>query len=124
MNKHTPGPLHVIQLDKWPFNISIVDANGNEIFFDHRHAYGSTQYTVAEVMAGSCFDNQETKAAAIESNARQVADAYLRAAAPDLLAALRDLLKYPAGDYSSHGDFDAAYAAAKAAVSKATGEPA
>lgn len=52
------------------------------------------------------------------------ANARLIAASPKLLSALRDLLKYHSGDYSSHGDFDAAYAAAYSAVYEATGEPA
>lgn len=111
---HTPGPLFVEQPGNWPFNILIVDGAGNEIFFERRHAYGSNQSTVAEVMTGSCFSNPETRAAAIESNGRQLADAYLRAAAPCLLAALKGVLRV--ADRQTD-EFDAA----RAAIAKAEG---
>lgn len=88
---HTPGPLFVRQPDKWPFHILTVNEQGQDIFSEHRHAYGTNQATVAEVLSGSCFGNPETRAAAVESNGRQLADAYLRAAAPELLAALQGL---------------------------------
>lgn len=88
MSAHTPGPLFVKQENKWPFSIRTVNFDGQEVFFEGRHAYGTCQKTVAEVMEGTCFKNSETRMAAVESNARQVADAYLRAAAPELLSAL------------------------------------
>jgi hypothetical protein len=93
--KHTPGPLFVRQPEKWPFNIEIVDAAGAVVFEERRYAYGSRQETVEDVMTGYGMrssldpDMQEKSVAA---NEKQLADAYLRAAAPELLEALEDAL--------------------------------
>ncbi len=114
MSGHTEGPLYVMQLDVFPFLITTVDKDGNEIFCETRYAYGTGQKTVDDVMNGSCFSNPEGRSAAVESNERQLADAYLRAAAPDLLAALQGVLRV--ADRQTD-EFDAA----RAAIAKAEG---
>jgi hypothetical protein len=113
MGKHTPGPLFVVQPEKWPFDIQTVDANGNVVFSERRMAYGSNQKTIADVMDGHGFKDKREEA--VEWNARQLADAYLRAAAPDLLQALQ---KIHANGYTNMADHDMV----ASAIAKATGE--
>lgn len=89
--KHTLGPLSVHQPEQWPFDIQIVDAEGNVVFQEGRYAYGTGQKTIEDVMSGYGFTkDRET---VIESNERQLADAILRAAAPDLLASLQEMVE-------------------------------
>jgi hypothetical protein len=91
--KFTKGPLFVVQPDKWPFNIEIVDTAGELVFEERRHSYSTSHKTVEDVMNCVGFhntrDGPEFADRAIAANERQLADAYLRAAAPDLFEALR-----------------------------------
>lgn len=116
MSKHTPGPLFIKQPNKWPFDIQTVDANGDVVFSERRMAYGSNQKTIADVMDGYGFKDKRDEA--VEWNARQLADAYLRAAAPELLEALESVLS---NCLDSQG-LVSAHAKARAAISKAKGE--
>ena len=111
MSKHTPGPLFVVQPEKWPFDIQTIDASGNVVFSERRMAYGSNQKTVADVMHGHGFKDKRDEA--VEWNARQLADAYLRAAAPELLEALVALIEC---DHTTNE----LWQAARDAVAKAT----
>ena len=54
------------------------------------------------------------------SEETQEANARLIASAPELLAALQELLKFPSGQYSEDNGFDAACLKAEAAIAKAT----
>ena len=65
--KHTPGPLTVRQLDKFPFYIETINSDGKVVFKEDRYAFGTGQETVSEVMAGSCFKGKDRKLA-IEAN--------------------------------------------------------
>ena len=122
--KFTKGPLFVVQPDKWPFNIEIVDTAGELVFEEHRHSYSTSHKTVEDVMNCVGFrntrDDPEFVDRAIAANERQLADAYLRAAAPDLLEALRLCydhcrLYYPEVEHNNVGE------AVRAALRKATG---
>ena len=115
---HTPGPLSVVQHNKWPFDILTVDGAGNEIFREVRKAAGSSQSTVAEVMSGQCFKGKFDRDSAIAANGRQLADAKLRAAAPDLLEALTRLLDDDEANLTLQGRRNLA----RAAIAKATAQ--
>lgn len=142
--KHTPGPLIVRQPESFPFDIQIVDSNGDVVFRESRYAYATKQETVKDVMQGHGFPFNQ-RDAVIEANERQLADARLRAAAPDLLDALNEMLNdiegligESAGVYGLHMNGDLApwseleeggrferlssMSKARAAIAKATGE--
>lgn len=89
--KHTPGPLFVVHVDKYPFDIQIQDAHGNVIHQEPRYAHSTQARSIADVMSGVGFRGKE-KDEAVAANARQLADICLRAAAPDLLEALRSTI--------------------------------
>jgi hypothetical protein len=89
--KHTPGPLFVRQPEKWPFNIEIVDAAGAVVFEERRYSYSTSHTTINDVMTASGFRMEDAELA-ITGNERQLADAYLRAAAPELFEALEDAI--------------------------------
>lgn len=99
--QHTPGP--------W---IIRVGTNLLTRYIDFTGTPDHTACTVAEIWPeDDCGESIEMA----EANARLIA------AAPDLLEALRLLLDYPSGQYSSRGDYDAAYEKASVAIAKATG---
>jgi hypothetical protein len=91
--KHTPGPLFVRQPEKYPFPVEIVNESGEVVFSEQRHAHGTGQKTVQDAMEArnmryrGCPDDFVDNC--IAANERQLADAYLRAAAPEMLAALK-----------------------------------
>jgi hypothetical protein len=109
--KWTPGPLRVVQPDKWPFDILTVDSDFNEVFVEGRHAYSSLQKTVADVMRAHGFPHAEREDV-IATLERQVADAHLRAAAPELYEALNEFVEH----------FGDPFRNARAALARARGE--
>lgn len=118
MSKHTPGPLTVRQSEQWPFDIQIVDESGNVVFQESRYAYGTGQKTIEDVMTGYGFTKDRD--AVIESNERQLADAMLRAAAPELLEAARLAWQEMCHTTSPRNSFTDALDALDAAITKAT----
>lgn len=119
----TPGPLTVNQPAKWPFNIQIVDASGHIVFEERRYAYGSNQNSIDDVMACKGFRASKTDPDFIErsmaANKRQVADAYLRAAAPELFEAAQWAANYI--DTIIDPNAMAVLGCLRAAIAKATG---
>lgn len=120
--KFTAGPLFVRQPAKWPFNIEIVDANGTVVFDERRYAYSTNHKSIEDVMTAYRFDRDDVDSA-VAGNERQLADAYLRAAAPELFDALRLCydhcrLYHPEVERNNVGE------AVRAALAKALGEPA
>ena len=86
--KYTPGPLLVSFGTKWPFEILITNESGSVVYRDTLPCHSSKDKTFEEAL--NCWNfkaSEQEEYAAI--NKRAVADAYLRAAAPDLLAALK-----------------------------------
>lgn len=91
MNKHTPKQLSVSFGTKWPFEILIINESGSVVYRDTLPCYSSKDKTFEEAL--NCWNfkgSEQEEYAAI--NKRAVADAYLRAAAPDLLEALSGML--------------------------------
>ncbi|HEX8894413.1 MAG TPA: hypothetical protein VF783_13875 [Terriglobales bacterium] len=126
--KHTSGPLFVRQPAKWPFRIEIVDAAGEVVHSEARYAYSTKHETIEDVMTAHGFHRDDVDAA-VAGNERQLADAHLRAAAPDLLdvlKALHDAVDNYFGPSKTGAAwpkyFDAEMFAARAAISKALGE--
>ena len=113
---HTPGPLHVVTSNSWPFDISICDAQGSVVDVLRLPAHSTTHKTFADALNYRGIDHSEAGRCR-EANQRALADAHLRAAAPELLEALQKML-----DVWEHGGI-ATYpiGEARAAISKATG---
>lgn len=86
--KHTPGPLHVVTSNSWPFDISICDAQGAVVDVLRLPAHSTAHKTFAEAMNYRGTEHSEA-ARCREANQRALADAHLRAAAPDLLEAAK-----------------------------------
>ena len=113
--KHTPGPLSVSFGTKWPFEILIINESGGVVYRESLPCHSSKDKNFEEALNCWNFKASEGKEyAAI--NHRAVADAYLRAAAPDLLEALKrckfDSLNMTLEDREF----------CRAAIAKATGE--
>ena len=86
--KHTSGPLTVSVEDKWPFHIVTKNAAG-EVVFSRGMPCNSTQHkNSAEAISGKGMDPEWN---AEWHNKCAIADEVVRAAAPDLLAALQTL---------------------------------
>ena len=122
--KYTKGPWFVRQEEKWPFYINIVDSNGQIISSEPRYAYSSKQETIEDVMTAYRFPKDE-RDAVIKANEIQLANAHLRAAAPELL----ELLERAVGRLEiAHRNGDSIMKEwvidARAAILKATGEQA
>ena len=101
--KHTPGP--------WEFLPKLTASENHKGFFVRSEkATGNGKWSLAEVHPGDEDGNLGN------------ANAALIAAAPDLLAALLELLEYPSGQYSESGDYDSACENALKAVEKASGD--
>lgn len=125
-SKHTPGPLFVRQPEKFPFNIEVVNEAGDVVFSERRYAYASGQESVQDVMAGVGFKAAD-RADVIDANQRQLADAFLRAAAPELLEALNQINDWLlcaaiATPEDMAGSFSDMQKLAESAIAKATGE--
>lgn len=91
--KHTPGPLSVSFGTKWPFEILIIDKSGNAVYQESLPCYSSKDKNFEEALNCWNFKASEQEKYA-EINHRAVADAYLRAAAPDLLNELLSILDW------------------------------
>ena len=118
--KHTPGPLSVSFGTKWPFEILIINESGNAVYQESLPCHSSKDKNFEEALNCLNFKASEREEyAAI--NHRAVADAYLRAAAPDLLRYLKEarrtleMWKDVAPAVSLCADIDAA-------IARATGE--
>ena len=120
MTKHTPGPLSVSFGTKWPFEILISNESGAVVYRQSLPCHSSKDKNFEEAL--NCWNfkaSEQEEYAAI--NHRAVADAYLRAAAPDLLRLLKEarrtleMWKDVAPAVSLCADIDAA-------IARATGE--
>lgn len=118
--KHTPGPLSVSFGTKWPFEILIINESGGVVYRESLPCHSSKDKNFEEAL--NCWNfkaSEQEEYAAI--NHRAVADAYLRAAAPDLLRYLKEarrtleMWKDVAPAVSLCADIDAA-------IARATGE--
>jgi len=118
--KHTSGPLSVSFGTKWPFEILISNESGAVIYRESLPCHSSKDKNFEEAL--NCLNfkaSEQEEYAAI--NHRAVADAYLRAAAPDLLRYLKEarrtleMWKDVAPAVSLCADIDAA-------IARATGE--
>lgn len=89
---HTPGPLTVRVDDELPFTIRTFNSSGECIFARDMPAWSTNQTSSAQAMRGAGL--LQDKDAAIAANRRAVADETLRAAAPDLLDALKALTEW------------------------------
>ena len=123
MSKHTPGPLSVSFGTKWPFEILIVNESGAVVDRQSLPCHSSKDKTFEEAL--NCWNfkaSEQEEYAAI--NKRAVADAYLRAAAPDLLEALQDVDALWMHHSIAHcdGKISPLHAKVIAAIAKATGE--
>jgi hypothetical protein len=126
MSGSTPGPLSVRQSEKWPFDLEIIDEEGNVILHERLHSHSTDQKTITDAMSGKYMGKHEELAAKV--NQKQLANMRLWAAAPDLLAALQLVIKYDECDSDRGVDMMLLYAeaiqAARAGIVKATGEQA
>lgn len=113
--QHTPGPLHVVTSNSWPFDISICDARGAVVDVLRLPAHSTAHKTFADALNYRGVDHSEAGRCR-EANQRALADAHLRAAAPELLEALQSVL---ANSLDSQGLADA-HKQARAAIAKAT----
>jgi hypothetical protein len=115
-SKHTPGPFFVRQPDVWPFDIEVVGPDGDVAWSERRVAHSARQKNLTDCMFAVGFDH-DRRPGIIASLERQLADIYVRAAAPDLLEALSELLAHTSfmGIASHYDDM------ARAAIAKAEG---
>ena len=122
--KHTPGPLSISFGTKWPFEILIINGSGGVVYRESLPCHSSKDKTFEEAL--NCLNfkaSEQEEYAAI--NKRAVADAYLRAAAPDLLEALRGMFAMWRSVCRAQGwepEHLAEAVRAQAAIAKATGE--
>jgi hypothetical protein len=84
---HTPGPFTVRVSPKWPFNIETLDSAGEVVFSRVMPANSTDHMTIEDVLAAKGMEP-----ACAEANRRALVDEILRAAAPDLAAAMQGLL--------------------------------
>ena len=124
MSDFTPGPLSVSFGIKWPFEILIINESGAVVYRDTLPCHSSKDKTFEEAL--NCLNfkaSEQEEYAAI--NKRAVADAYLRAAAPELLESLRGMLAMWRSVCRAQGwepEHLIAAVHAQAAIAKATGE--
>ena len=122
--KHTPGPLSVSFGTKWPFEILIINESGAVVYRESLPCHSSKDNNFEEAL--NCLNfkaSEQEEYAAI--NHRAVADAYLKAAAPDLLEALRGMFAMWRSVCRAQGwepEHLAEAVRAQAAIAKATGE--
>ena len=91
--QHTPGPLYVKMDENWPFNINTFNAVGDLVFVEKLPCHSTRDESPQEALDCVNFvhENREEYS---EANHRALADAILRAAAPDLLAMIQELREY------------------------------
>jgi hypothetical protein len=124
--KFTKGPLHVEQQPSWPYRIDIVTTDGEIVESHDRVASSTRQKSLADCMAGVGFRGDE-RDEVVARMQRQMADAYLRCAAPELFNAVLNLLGLfdnPVYRRRLSGDplYDAAITHARLTVVSALGE--
>ncbi|GEM_PF-2654205 len=116
--KHTPGPLSVRVNERWPYDIETLSAAGEVVFSERMPAHSTKMRSHDDLWAGVGFPPNEREEI-VETNRRAVADATIRAAAPDLFEAAAEFCRrVEAGEIRSKRS----YAAFKAALSKATAQ--
>lgn len=128
---YTPGPLKAVQDAKYPFGFLIVNAAGVTIYSEVPRAYSSRDTCPEDVMSAKHFRPKERPA--IKAALRQQwADVQLRAAAPDLAEAHRQIAGIVAAPRSGSSEdrlkaaldaLDAARAIARAALNNAGVRP-
>jgi hypothetical protein len=84
---YTKGPLTVRMSQNFPFDIETLDACGEVVFRRRLPAHSTTHRTPEAALAAIGLDPEWG-----EANRRALADEILRAASPDLAAALQGLL--------------------------------
>ena len=109
--KYTPGPLIVKVDDKWPFRINTFDASGEIVFCRDMPSYSTRQETAQQAMSGAYMGKHAVDAVIL--NELAFADEVLRASAPELLEALKELEAKP--------EHTGSWLKARAAIAKATG---
>ena len=125
LSKHTPGPLFVTISDEWPFCIETKNASGKVVFSQSMPCHSSDDKSARQALHCLNFkakDRYECEAV----NQRALADAILRAAAPELLAVVQSAAAIgfhtlPKGEPCQCSRC-CLVRDAKAALSKATGE--
>ena len=125
MTKHTPGPLSVSFGTKWPFDILIVNQAGDVVHRELLPCHSSKDQNFEEALNCRNFKaSEQEEYAAI--NHRAVADAYLRAAAPDLLEVLQAIelaMRFPTVTADAVLDENSPIREGiRAAIARATGE--
>ena len=121
--KHTPGPLSVSFGTKWPFEILIINESGTAVYQESLPCHSSKDKNFEEAL--NCLNFKASEREEYTAiNHRAVADAYLIAAAPDLLAALQDVDALWMHHSIAHGDgkISPLHEKVIAAIAKATGE--
>lgn len=84
---YTRGPLTVRLSSKWPFHVETVDQNGQVVFSEDLVCSSTSHQTREDAIECRGF-TRESRRSARALIQRQLANAYLRAAAPELLEAL------------------------------------
>lgn len=124
MSAHTPGPLTVKVSDARPHYIVTTDSNDVVVFSTPFPCHSSSDKCAVDTLECRKFKAHEReKYAAI--NRRALADEVLRAAAPELLEALKwamNRIEMKAPHQATEGDGELyGFAAAKGIIAKATG---
>ena len=115
--KYTKGPLKVIPSKEWPFDIVIYNANGKKVFSRGLPCHSSKDKTFEEALSCVNFDPKDREEC-FNLNKQALADEILRAAAPELLEACKDLVaRFEEENFASVPIFNA-----KAVIAKAEGE--
>ena len=117
--KYTPGPLSVSFGTKWPFEILIINESGAVIYRESLPCHSSKDKNFEEALTCLNFKSSEQEKYA-EINHRAVADAYLRAAAPDLLNELLSILDWAVTERSPLRNQE--IESIRKVIAKATGE--
>jgi len=142
MSGHTPGPLTVVIEDKRLPRIVTLNTDGEAVFSTEMPCHSSKDNCADDTINCKNFPH-DVQEAYSQINKRAIADEVLRAAAPDLLAAMMGARKQIATDRKvlrdchmnpttgvvddAHGidglrEYDAVLATIDAAIAKATGE--
>ena len=124
MSDFTPGPLSVSFGTKWPFEILIINESGGVVYRESLPCHSSKDKNLEEALNCWNFKASEQEEYAV-INHRAVADAYLKAAATDLLEALQNIAEYWNQDQNEAAMADACWHAihtARTAIAKATGD--
>ena len=121
--KHSPAPWRVEIEDRSPFKIRTLDADGDIIASECMPCHSSNDKTLYDAINCVNFPRgRREEYSAI--NRLAIANATLRAAAPELLEALREMVAYAESPDFEGAPSIAALQKARAAIAKATGEQA